>query len=147
MREFSAPRHVSFIWAHSLKGATCTAADLEFLGSMVMMAGAAIHCWQGSWYLDCLVTLRRCAVATQSHGPCNERPNPENAVAEVSRVLRLDVVAHAVPLIALPDRPGGVFVLTTFMPRGPLRACRARKGLASELNVSVHALNLCVRRL
>ncbi|CAE7248363.1 unnamed protein product [Symbiodinium sp. CCMP2456] len=41
-------------------------------------AGAAIHCW----------------------------PNPELAVAEVSRVLR----------------PGGVFVLTTFMPRGPLRA-------------------------
>jgi len=39
-------------------------------------AGAAIHCW----------------------------PNPENAVAEVSRVLR----------------PGGVFVLTTFMPRGPM---------------------------
>ncbi|CAK9069681.1 Uncharacterized methyltransferase At2g41040, partial [Durusdinium trenchii] len=41
-------------------------------------AGAAIHCW----------------------------PNPENAVAEVARVLR----------------PGGVFVLSTFMPRGPLRA-------------------------
>ncbi|CAE7681250.1 unnamed protein product [Symbiodinium sp. CCMP2592] len=41
-------------------------------------AGAAIHCW----------------------------PNPELAVAEVSRVLR----------------PGGVFVLTTFMPRGPLRS-------------------------
>ena len=41
-------------------------------------AGAAIHCW----------------------------PNPENAVAEVARVLR----------------PGGVFVLSTFMPRGPLAA-------------------------
>lgn len=41
-------------------------------------AGAAIHCW----------------------------PNPENAVAEIARVLR----------------PGGVFVLSTFMPRGPLRA-------------------------
>jgi len=41
-------------------------------------AGAAIHCW----------------------------PSPENAVAEVARVLR----------------PGGVFVLTTFRPRGPLRA-------------------------
>mmetsp|Transcript_44723 Transcript_44723/g.83525 ORF Transcript_44723/g.83525 Transcript_44723/m.83525 type:complete len:440 (+) Transcript_44723:75-1394(+) len=41
-------------------------------------AGAAIHCW----------------------------PNPELAMAEISRVLR----------------PGGVFVLTTFMPRGPLRA-------------------------
>eukprot|EP00435_Cladocopium_sp_Y103_P075433 s22_g57.t1 len=40
--------------------------------------GAAIHCW----------------------------PNPENAVAEIARVLR----------------PGGVFVLSTFMPRGPLRA-------------------------
>jgi len=41
-------------------------------------AGAAIHCW----------------------------PNPENAVAEVARVLR----------------PGGVFVMSTFMPRGPLSA-------------------------
>ncbi|CAJ1442439.1 unnamed protein product [Effrenium voratum] len=41
-------------------------------------AGAAIHCW----------------------------PNPENAVAEVARVLR----------------PGGVFVLSTFMPKGPLAA-------------------------
>ncbi|CAE7256221.1 unnamed protein product [Symbiodinium natans] len=39
------------------------------------------------------------------------RPNPENAVAEVSRVLR----------------PGGVFVLTTFMPRGPLRTSGARE--------------------
>mmetsp|Transcript_136795 Transcript_136795/g.381329 ORF Transcript_136795/g.381329 Transcript_136795/m.381329 type:complete len:447 (+) Transcript_136795:42-1382(+) len=41
-------------------------------------AGAAIHCW----------------------------PAPENAVAEIARVLR----------------PGGVFVLTTFRPRGPLYA-------------------------
>lgn len=41
-------------------------------------AGAAIHCW----------------------------PSPENALAEVARVLR----------------PGGVFVLTTFRPRGPLMA-------------------------
>lgn len=40
-------------------------------------AGAAIHCW----------------------------PSPENAVAEVARVLR----------------PGGVFVLSTFRPRGPLQ--------------------------
>jgi len=63
----------------SLKLVRADIARLPFAANSLggVHAGAAIHCW----------------------------PNPENAVAEVSRVLR----------------PGGVFVLTTFMPKGPMR--------------------------
>jgi len=67
--------------AHGGAGLTLVRADIARLpfasGSLGgVHASAAIHCW----------------------------PAPENAVAEVARVLR----------------PGGVFVLSTFRPRGPL---------------------------
>eukprot|EP00931_Biecheleriopsis_adriatica_P087571 TRINITY_DN62013_c0_g1_i1.p1 TRINITY_DN62013_c0_g1~~TRINITY_DN62013_c0_g1_i1.p1 ORF type:complete len:463 (+),score=109.77 TRINITY_DN62013_c0_g1_i1:132-1520(+) len=78
-RELGAGYAVSSPGKTGLKLVRADIARLPFASGSLggVHAGAAIHCW----------------------------PNPENAVAEISRVLR----------------PGGVFVLSTFMPRGPMR--------------------------